>query len=168
MAEAQRRTKELALPIEFHRGDIYDIQFDDEVFHGARAERVLEHLDHPEKALSELVRVTKQGGRVVAISPDFDSYAFDFPDRDIARKLTHFMCELRVNGWAGRRPFCLICLRALCLRIVYLAQFERTSFGVNFPHANLLVVIICTHVPELTIVVIAFPDANLLATLESS
>ena len=105
LAEARRRTGGLGLIIEFNKGDVYDIQFGDEVFNGVRAERVLEHLDHPEKALSELVRVTRRGGRVVAIAPDFDSFAFDFPDRDIARTLTHFMCDQKANGWAGRRLY---------------------------------------------------------------
>ncbi len=103
LEEARQRAKGVALPIEFYKGDIYDIQFDYETFDASRAERVFEHLERPREALSELIRVTKRSGRIVAISPDVDSHAFDFPDRTLARKLIHYSCEERVNGWAGRQ-----------------------------------------------------------------
>ncbi len=105
LEEARKRAKDLALPIEFHKGDICDLKFDDETFNASRAERVFEHLEHPQKALYEMMRVTKRGGRIVAISPDVDSHSLDFPDRALARKLIHYRCDERVNGWAGRQLY---------------------------------------------------------------
>jgi ubiquinone/menaquinone biosynthesis C-methylase UbiE len=105
LEEARRRAKDTKLPIEFQKGDIYDLQFDDDTFDASRAERVFEHLEYPQKALSEMIRVTKRGGRIVAISPDVDCHAFDFPDRTLARKLVHYLCDERVNGWAGRQLY---------------------------------------------------------------
>ena len=102
--EARRRSKDAALPVEFHRGDIHDIPFADEAFHSARAERVFEHLEDPQRALSELVRVTRHGGRI-AISPDFDSVTVDIPDRSLGIKFVHNICDRSPNGWAGRQLF---------------------------------------------------------------
>lgn len=53
-------------PIELVVGDAQALPFDDGQFDGCRIDRTLQHLDHPESALSEMVRVTRPGGRVVA------------------------------------------------------------------------------------------------------
>lgn len=40
-------------------------------FDAARSDRVLQHLQHPELALKEMVRVTKSAGRIVVSEPDW-------------------------------------------------------------------------------------------------
>ena len=105
LKEARKRAKDVALPVEFHKGDICDLEFDAETFNASRAERVFEHLEDSQNALLEMIRVTKRGGRVAAISPDVDSHALDFPDRTLARKLVHYLCDERVNGRAGRQLY---------------------------------------------------------------
>jgi SAM-dependent methyltransferase len=46
----------------FHQGDIYDLPFSSKTFDVTIAQIVLCHLNEPEQALDELIRVTKRGG----------------------------------------------------------------------------------------------------------
>jgi SAM-dependent methyltransferase len=50
--------------IEFLRGDAESLPFDDAAFDAVVAGFLLNHLPHPERALDEMVRVTRAGGRV--------------------------------------------------------------------------------------------------------
>src|SRR5262249_7577201 len=61
LAEARRRSEGLDLPAEFHVGDVVRLDYLDNTFDGCRVERVLQHLDDPQRALQELVRVAKPG-----------------------------------------------------------------------------------------------------------
>lgn len=46
--------------IKFKKGDIYNLPYDDNSFDALICTEVLEHLDHPEKAIQELKRVSKK------------------------------------------------------------------------------------------------------------
>ena len=105
LAEARKRAAGMSLPIEIQKGDIYTLPFKPSAFAATRAERVFEHLERPEAALAELLRVTKLGGRIVAISPDVDCQAYEVIDRSFTRKLIHSNCDARTNGWAGRQLY---------------------------------------------------------------
>ena len=59
VAEARRRFDGGGLPVEFQTGDALALPFEDGTFDAARSDRVLMFLNDPQKALSELVRVTK-------------------------------------------------------------------------------------------------------------
>jgi SAM-dependent methyltransferase len=61
------------------RADAHDLPFPDESFTGARADRVLQHLDDPQRALSEMIRVVASGGRVVIAEPDQESLIVHVP-----------------------------------------------------------------------------------------
>ena len=53
--------------VSFVEGDATDLPFEDYSFDLAATARVLHHVPHPEIVLSELVRVTRLGGRVLVI-----------------------------------------------------------------------------------------------------
>ena len=55
----------------FVRGDAHALPFADATFDGCRADRTLQHLADPERALAEMVRVTRPGGRVVVVDMYF-------------------------------------------------------------------------------------------------
>lgn len=56
------------LPVQ--EGSLYSLPFDDESFDTVLFSEVIEHLDMPEKALSEIFRVLRPGGRVIIIFPN--------------------------------------------------------------------------------------------------
>ena len=68
--EARRRTGNSTLRVEFHPGDISRLDFSDATFDGVTCERVFQHLDAPDTAIGEFVRVTRPGGRIVVIDTD--------------------------------------------------------------------------------------------------
>jgi hypothetical protein len=54
-------------------------------------------------AVEKLLRVTKGGGAVYVIEPDFETQTINLSDRDLVRKVFQFYCDnQRRNGWIGR------------------------------------------------------------------
>jgi ubiquinone/menaquinone biosynthesis C-methylase UbiE len=51
---------------EFYEGSIYETPFSDSSFDVALSHTVLMHVPHPEKALQEMIRVTRSGGMVIS------------------------------------------------------------------------------------------------------
>ncbi len=102
IAEARRRAAGSDL-LEFRVGEADQLPFPDATFDGCRADRVFHHLEHPERALAELVRVARPGGRVVVFDPDFETAIIDAPDRALTRRLLNRFCDGYQDGWMGRR-----------------------------------------------------------------
>src|SRR5215472_1128612 len=63
VAKAMERTRAIFPRPEFRAGDALSLEFADNTFDGCRTDRVLQHLDDPERAVAEMVRVTRPGGR---------------------------------------------------------------------------------------------------------
>ncbi|MGH2557588.1 MAG: methyltransferase domain-containing protein [Thermomicrobiales bacterium] len=103
--EARRRGDGLDLPLAYHTGDAHRLDFADGTCDGARADRVFQHLDDPERALAELIRVTKPGGRIVVDDPDWGLLAVDAPDRDTTRTVLAEVAGAIRNPWMGRQLF---------------------------------------------------------------
>lgn len=101
--EARRRSKGTNLPVEFCQGDIMALEFADNTFDRARVEQVLQHIPRPEKALAELYRVTKPGGRVAALEPDWDTAVIDASDIAMSRQFTRFNSDSVAHGPIGRQ-----------------------------------------------------------------
>ena len=53
--------------------DATNLPFQADMFDACRADRVFQHLKDPQRALHELLRVTKSGGRIVVVDPDQDT-----------------------------------------------------------------------------------------------
>ncbi|PTL76034.1 methyltransferase domain-containing protein [Vitiosangium sp. GDMCC 1.1324] len=103
VTEARRRTEDTGLPVDYHQGDIHQLDFPSESFDGCRASRVFIYLEDPRQGLSELLRLTRPGGAVVLFEPELDSWVLDGPDRNVVRKLVHFWADQLRNPWIGRR-----------------------------------------------------------------
>jgi SAM-dependent methyltransferase len=84
--------------------DAHDLPFPDEMFHGCWSDRTFQHLADPNRALDEMTRVTRPGGRVVVIDPDYDTQVMEFPDQELARRVLRFRADhgLR-NGTLAHR-----------------------------------------------------------------
>jgi ubiquinone/menaquinone biosynthesis C-methylase UbiE len=103
--EARRRSREGGLPIEFRTGDAHCLEFPDGTFDGARADRVFQHLDDPERALAELIRVTRPGGRIVVADTDWGALVVDGLDREMTSAVLAEVAAAIRNPWMGRQLF---------------------------------------------------------------
>jgi ubiquinone/menaquinone biosynthesis C-methylase UbiE len=101
--EARRRAEALSLPVSFHVGDAQALPFDDATFDACRCERMLMHVPDANAALTEMVRVTKPGGRMSVFDFDWDTFVIDSPDKPTTRAVVDAFSDGISNGWIGRR-----------------------------------------------------------------
>jgi ubiquinone/menaquinone biosynthesis C-methylase UbiE len=102
IAEAVRRA-DARLPLKFEVGDAKALRFPDGTFDAVRTERMLMHVPEPEKALKEMVRVLRPGGRMAVQDFDWESQFCDSPYKETTRKIALSFCDGMKNGWIGRR-----------------------------------------------------------------
>ena len=107
MVEAARRTVAASgRSVELRTASAYELPFADGAFDAVRAERVFQHLDDPEAALREMLRVTKPGGRVMLSDPDHGQAGLALDDpahRRIYEALQRAMTRMIVNPHSGTR-----------------------------------------------------------------
>jgi ubiquinone/menaquinone biosynthesis C-methylase UbiE len=82
----------------FQHADIFNLPFEDETFDSVIVCFVLEHLDHPTRALGELKRVLKMGGAIIAIEGDHGS-TFFYPDSKYAHAAIE--CQIQLQKQNG-------------------------------------------------------------------
>ena len=85
--------------------DITRLDFPDASFDAIRIERTLRVIQNPQQAVAELVRVMRPSGRLVALEPDWETFAFDPGPKETIRKFLHFCCDQFADGWTGRRLY---------------------------------------------------------------
>jgi ubiquinone/menaquinone biosynthesis C-methylase UbiE len=103
IAEARRRWRDSELTIEFRIGDAQELEFDDASFDACRTERMLMHVPDERRAIAEMVRVTRRGGRVAAFDFDWDTHIVDSPDKDVTRTIVRSFSDGLQHGWIGRQ-----------------------------------------------------------------
>jgi SAM-dependent methyltransferase len=100
--EARRRTLASA-PVSFQVADACALPFADGAFDGVRSERLLMHVPEVARALAEMVRVTRPGGRVSVFDFDWDMFCIDSPDRETTRTVLRSFSDHMKQGWIGRQ-----------------------------------------------------------------
>ena len=85
--------------------DAESIPYNSDYFDSCHCERLLQHLLHPERTISEMVRVTKPDGWIVMSDTDHSTLTIDTPDIDIEWKLRRFHTEMFKNGYIGRQLY---------------------------------------------------------------
>ncbi len=103
--ESRRRWGEGGLPLRFSVGDVHALALDDASFDAARADRMFQHLAAPEKALAEMIRVLRPGGRIVLADPDWGTYCVDGPRSPAFERYMEFARGQARNPWIGRQLY---------------------------------------------------------------
>ena len=101
IATARDRTRECGLNLSFVQGDVQKLDFENGNFDAVRAERLLQHTPDPDRALREMVRVLKPGGRIVSWEADLDLFIIDAQDYETSRIMQRFICENFHHGAIG-------------------------------------------------------------------
>lgn len=139
LIEAKQATEGAAYAdrIDYLYGSALDLPLADACVAASRAERLLQVLppEHEQAIVSEMVRVTQIGGRVVLVDTDWASASVDFSNNELERRLMQFFTRMmRPNGLAGRH-FPSLCLDQgltdLRIDVIPLVQyrFDDTPFG---------------------------------------
>lgn len=102
ISEAIDRAAGRNLSVNFEVGDVQALRFPEASFDAVRTERLLMHVPDAKKALSEMSRVLRRGGRMAVHDFDWESQFCDSPYKDTTRKIALLFCDGMKNGWIGR------------------------------------------------------------------
>jgi SAM-dependent methyltransferase len=127
--------------VEYVTGDVCDLGLPDDSVDGVWCERVLQHVDDADRAIGELRRVTRPGGRICLIDTDWDSLAFDgvpAPLRDTVMSYVgkHFCPPQRDMGRTLRRRLVAAGLTGLTATPVTCLFVTPESAAVVLPMVN--------------------------------
>jgi ubiquinone/menaquinone biosynthesis C-methylase UbiE len=101
---AIERTKTSFRRPEFQVGDALALQFADNTFDACRIDRVLQHLHDPARAVAEMVRVTRPGGRVSLLDADWHTLTIAGGDILVAQAVSRQLAFAAVcQGDIGRK-----------------------------------------------------------------
>jgi len=108
VAQARKRSRKFGRAVKFSVGDAHELEFADASFAACWSERVLQHLSDPARAIGEMVRVIKPGGRVVLFEPDHSTLVIDAADRATTRNIVLTLADSIRSSWIGRALFSLL------------------------------------------------------------
>ncbi len=66
---AKKRLERRSITVPFTEGDVYRLPYRSESFDAVVASEILEHLEKPKEALSEIARIVKPGGSIIVSTP---------------------------------------------------------------------------------------------------
>jgi SAM-dependent methyltransferase len=117
--------------VELREGDARALPFEDGEFDAVLAITTLSHVPEAERAISELVRVIRPGGRVGVFDRDFDSYIISHSDRELTRRIVAAGSEhTSVNPWIGRQlPALLVAAGLHDVRVRGFVSLEQDPNG---------------------------------------
>jgi SAM-dependent methyltransferase len=101
LAVARQRAIGCPVEMELRAGDATALPADDGSFDAVRSERVLQWLDRPDKAVTEMIRVLRPGGRLVVTDTDWRPFAMDHPDADLVSRVRAGLTGLRPSSAVG-------------------------------------------------------------------
>jgi len=107
VAKAQVRAAGMGLSarVGYVKADAASIPFANDCFDACRCERLFQHIPSSVCALSEMVRVTKKGGRIVIADTDWGTLSIDTAEVEIERQVVRSLAGIFLDGYAGRKLF---------------------------------------------------------------
>jgi SAM-dependent methyltransferase len=102
LTEARARAAAAGLPVTFRHGDALNLPLADDSVDRCRADTVLQHLADPARAVAEMARITRPGGRIALVEFDLGTLAVDHPDRPATSHVLSAVTGAAADGWAGR------------------------------------------------------------------
>lgn len=87
VAEARQRATDATCPVRFTVGDAGALEEPDASFDAVRSERMLQWVPDPARAVAEMARVLRPGGRVCLTDSDWSTFVLDVGDPDLARRV---------------------------------------------------------------------------------
>jgi ubiquinone/menaquinone biosynthesis C-methylase UbiE len=103
VATATERMAESGLPLTFQVGDAHHLEFPDHTFDRVFGSAIFVHLNDPLGALQEIVRVTRQGGRIVVNETDKGTHTFFGVDIHVSRAVVDALARHQRNGWIAHQ-----------------------------------------------------------------
>lgn len=100
--QARLRSAGVDQPVSFVLADVYALPFEAASFDGCRADRLLQHLDEPERAMAEFFRVLRPGGRCVVADSDWGTLTVTSSFPTLTRTILGCGSDIHRNGWAAR------------------------------------------------------------------
>jgi len=98
LAVARERSGAAACPMRFTIGDALALDEPDGAFDAARCERTLQWLTDPARAVGELTRVVRPGGRVALIDTDWSTLELDIGDDQVTAAVREAMRSERARA----------------------------------------------------------------------
>jgi ubiquinone/menaquinone biosynthesis C-methylase UbiE len=96
------RTVPIHRMISCHLGDARNLPLGDATVDACRVDRVLMYVPTPERALAEMVRVLRPGGRLVAMELDYGALLIDHPDTAMTERVLAALRAAIPNDLLGR------------------------------------------------------------------
>lgn len=116
--------------MEFRTGDARELPFPEAAFDVVLAITALSHATDAERALQELLREARPGGRIGIFDIDNASWIIAHPDRDLTRRIGVVASMIPTDGWLGRRlPGLLEAAGVEDVRVRAFTPIERDPSG---------------------------------------
>ncbi len=89
--------------VSFEYGDIHDLDIRSQSIDGVRVDRTLQHVENPQRVISEMVRVLKPGGWLVCAEPDWSTFVIDADDNEVTTEVVQTWKNSFRNPHVGRQ-----------------------------------------------------------------
>ena len=131
IAEARARSMDKG-NVKFVVSGASNLPYADDLFDAARMDRVLLYVKGRERALAEMIRVTKPGGRIVVADVDFEAVATFSRDRLLTRRMTGLIADECVHPASGRElPHLLTSAGLKDVTVSFCALSAPYEFGLH-------------------------------------
>jgi ubiquinone/menaquinone biosynthesis C-methylase UbiE len=136
LEEARRRADVAGRSnVEFRLGEATALPLDDGTVDACRSDRVLQYLVEPLRAVLEMARVTRPGGRIVVADTDWETGLHDHDDLELTTRIQQAWANTRPSGRIGRQLYGLFVragLEDVVIDPVTTVSTEYTRFHRNF------------------------------------